>query len=260
MARSRQQELAFPLGWGGKRKGAGRKPKLQRPGVSHRTRHEHQARHPVHVTLRAARRFPSLRKQTLFVRIRRAFAKSARTWFRVLHFSVQADHVHLLVEANDKRSLARGVAGLAIRVARSVNQVLCRRGRVWHDRYHARPLRTPREVRIGIIYVVQNFRKHARGAKGFDVFSSAWWLDGWRVPPASGPPGWKPGEVPVEAAQTWLAAKGWKPLGLIQCNEAPKGARDAHERLGFAREVRPTMTRADRGDRRTTSAKRWADT
>ena len=34
--------------------------------------------------------------------------KLSRAWFRVLHFSVQQDHVHLLVEANDKSALARG--------------------------------------------------------------------------------------------------------------------------------------------------------
>jgi hypothetical protein len=128
-----------------------------------------------------------LRKQSLFLSIRSAFSKTARSWFRVLHFSVQADHVHLLVEASDKASMGRGMAGLSIRIARSVNHLLHRRGRVWHDRYHVRPLRTPREVRLGIIYVLLNFRKHVSGATGFDVCSSAWWLDGWKVPPASGP-------------------------------------------------------------------------
>jgi hypothetical protein len=84
-------------------------------------------------------------------------------------------------------------------------------------------------VRLGIIYVLQNFRKHVRSASGFDVCSSAWWLDGWRVPPASGPPDLRLGEAPVEAPRTWLAVKGWKLLGLIQSHEAPKGAPEASE-------------------------------
>jgi hypothetical protein len=87
-------------------------------------------------------------------------------------------------------------------------------------------------VRLAIIYVVQNFRKHVARARGFDVCSSAWWLDGWRVPPASGPPGLRPGEFPVEAPQTWLAVKGWKLLGLIQSDEAPKlPTRTSHRRI-----------------------------
>jgi REP element-mobilizing transposase RayT len=219
MRRERQQELPFRT-WGGKRKGAGRRPRSGRAGVTHRARPEHDARHPIHVTLRASRRLPSLRRQSVFIALRGAFARTAREWFRLLHFSVQADHVHLLVEADSKVALARGLGGLAIRAARSVNRLLQRRGRVWSDRYHARPLRTPQEVRRGVIYVLLNFRKHVPGANGFDPCSSAWWLDGWKVPPV-GPPGGDPGWPPVQAPRTWLARCGWKRLGLLGSDEAP---------------------------------------
>jgi putative transposase len=219
---SQQQELPFRA-WGGKRKGAGRKSTLRRAGVSHRSRPEQNERHPVHVTLRAARHLPSLRQQVVFIAIRRAFARTARSWFRLVHFSVQVDHVHLLVEADNKVSLARGLGGLAIRVARAVNRQLRRRGSVWSDRYHARSLATPREVRSGIVYVVMNFQKHVPEARGFDVCSSAWWLDGWKMPPSSGPPGEERIPPPVQAPETWLAAKGWKRLGLLESNERPKG-------------------------------------
>jgi len=69
----------------------------------------------------------------------------------VLQFSVQRDHIHLLVEAPDGRALSRGLQGLAIRIAKGVNRILGRRGRVWADRFHARALRTPREVRNALI-------------------------------------------------------------------------------------------------------------
>ena len=90
-----------------------------------------------------------------------ARAQTARAWFRIVHFSVQADHVHLLVEADDQASLSRGLMGVAIRLARAVNRVVGRRGSVWADRYHARSLRTPREVRHGIVYVLMNWKKHS---------------------------------------------------------------------------------------------------
>jgi putative transposase len=221
MRHAQQQELAF-RSWGGKRKGAGRKAKLGRAGVSHRSRPEHRKRHPVHVTLRAVRRLPSLRQQAVFMAIRRAFSRTARAWFRLVHFSVQTDHVHLLVEADDKVSLARGLGGLAIRVARAVNRYLHRRGPLWSDRYHAHALATPREVRRAIVYVVQNFQKHVHDARGFDACSSAFWLDGWKRPPSSGPPDQEAGSPPVRAPETWLAAKGWKRFGLIGHKEGPK--------------------------------------
>jgi len=164
--RSRRQRMLqqdLPLRtWGGRRKGAGRKPKGASAGVPHRSRPEHKERHPLHVTLRLERRVPSLRRQALFEGVRGALARASRSWFRLVHFSVQSDHVHLLVEAHDKGALSRGMAGLSIRVARSVNRALGRLGRVFGDRYHARPLKTPREVRHCLVYVLMNFKKHAR--------------------------------------------------------------------------------------------------
>jgi REP-associated tyrosine transposase len=222
--RPAQQELPLERTWGGRRKGAGRKALRRRRCVAHRTRAEHNARHPVHVTLRARRRLPSLREQVLFIEVRRAIAAASHERFRVLHFSVQQDHVHLLVEADDKSSLARGAAGLAIRAARALNAILRRRGQVWGDRYHSRALPTPREVRHGLVYVLMNRKKHSPMARGFDVCSSAFWFDGWTRPPSSGPPHWSEAESPVEAPTQWLATTGWKRHGLIAPTERPKGA------------------------------------
>jgi REP element-mobilizing transposase RayT len=188
--------------------------------VAHRARPEHKARHPLHVTLRAGRRLPSLRKQIVFEQVRRAIGRTARTWFRVVHYSVQVDHVHLLVEADDKLCLTRGIMGLSIRVARAVNRVARRSGRVWGDRYHARPLRTPREVRNGIVYVLMNGRKHLPSARGVDRCSSAASFAGWRGHPPIGPPDL---DENVEAPETWLLRVGWRRHGLVSPGEQPRG-------------------------------------
>jgi len=108
--RSYQRELSFPNGWGGKRKGAGRPGR--RSTASHRKRPAHHRWQPIHVTLRARRPLPSLRRQAIFAAIRRTFPRTARSWFHLVHFSVQRDHVHLIVEAEDRQSLGRGMAGI----------------------------------------------------------------------------------------------------------------------------------------------------
>jgi REP element-mobilizing transposase RayT len=188
----------------------------------------------VHVTLRS--RLAALRSQCVFPTVRLALSRAARrdaARFRVLHFSVQHNHVHLLVEAADKRALSAGVQGLAIRVARYVNDLLMRRGSLWADRWHGRALGTPREVRNALVYVLCNFRKHgARGeVLGIDPFSSGEWFDGWR--------GWRPGsglappfalerrwawseESSVVPARSWLARIGWRQRGLVRLDEAPR--------------------------------------
>jgi REP-associated tyrosine transposase len=186
----------------------------------------HNERHPVHVTLRVGGRLPSLREQVLFLGLRHAIAKASRSAFRVVHYSVQADHVHLIVEASDKAALSRGMAGLEIRLARSLNGNLGRRGRVFGDRYHARALRTPRETRNAIVYVLMNFKKHVRAVDDVDVCSSGYWFDGWKFRPnMRDPPGWEEGEgVPVRLPRTWLARNGWRRYGLIGSWERPRSA------------------------------------
>jgi REP element-mobilizing transposase RayT len=172
----------------------------------------------VHLTLRARAGLPSLRFQRTFAAVQGAIALSSTTRFRILHFSVQSDHVHLIVEADEPRALRVGVGALKIRIARALNRALARRGAVWADRYHARALRTPREVRAALVYVLQNWRKHLRDVRGLDGRSSAAWFDGWAAMPTrpSGPP-------PVAPARTWLASIGWRRrgVGLLRKDEAP---------------------------------------
>ena len=218
--RPRQLVLPIPLTWGERRAGAGRKPNARRPGVWHLPRPKHDERHPVLVTLRADRRLPSLRSERLFVELRRALTHSHRIDFRVIHFSVQTDHIHLVVEADARKPLTRGLQGLAGRCARAINRAVARRGRVWSDRYHARPLRTPREMRAAIVYVLQNFRKHLRAPPVIDPRSSGLWFDGWACAIERGSE-----PSPVKAPRTWLASLGWRraggPIGLHEAPAAP---------------------------------------
>src|SRR5262249_36750210 len=149
---------------------------------------------------------PSLRKQTIFLALRRALANTWREWFRVVHFSVQSNHVHLIVEATDRVALSRGMAGVSIRLARTINRAAGRMGRVFGDRYHARSLSTPREVRNAFAYVLLNFRKHLDRPAGVDPASSGFWFVGWKKAPLPEPPSFAEDEpIPVRAPRTWLA-------------------------------------------------------
>ena len=223
MRHTRQRDLRFPSGWGGRREGAGR-PKSPDSGIPHRSRAPLASRHPVHVTLRLRPGVPSLRTVRLVREVERSFRDASdQERFRLLHYSLQSNHVHLLVEARDSEALGRGMMSLASRLARAVNRVFQRRGRVLADRYHSRALKTPREVRNALAYVLLNARRHAglrapRVGK-VDPASSGRWFDGWRTPPpeALDPPA-------VARPRTWLARLGWRRHGLIRPDEVPAPA------------------------------------
>lgn len=146
--------------WGGKRAGAGRKPNARR-NVPHVTRPALSRHHPVHVTLRLAKGIASLRDRSRFSIVREQLRRSKeRGGFRLVHYSVQSNHLHLLVEATDRVVLARGIQGLRIRIARALNSHLKRAGHIFGERYHAHALKSPREVRNALVYVLENAQKH----------------------------------------------------------------------------------------------------
>jgi REP element-mobilizing transposase RayT len=178
----RQREFRFRT-WGGARKGAGRLPKEARAGVSHLRRPEFSRHHPLHVTVRMREGVWGLRSQRCFKVIARAFwSGSDRFGFRLVHYAVMGNHMHLLVEATGKRALSRGMQGLGVRIARGLNRVMQRRGRVLGDHYHARVLRSPTEVKRVRAYLSQNAKRHY-GVAGVDRFAS---------------------RAPVVAPETWL--------------------------------------------------------
>ena len=161
MARvARQQEFGFST-WGGRRPGAGRKPAAARPGVAHLTRPALAPRFPVHVTWRMDREVWNLRSRRCFSVMQRAmYAGALRFGFRLVHYAVMGNHVHLIVEASDRSALGRAMKGLGVRIARGLNRVMKRQGRVIGDRYHAHILKTPNEVKRARSYLLTNAREH----------------------------------------------------------------------------------------------------
>src|SRR5262249_36900891 len=171
---ARQLEFQVPVTYkhGGRRPGVGRPRTGRRGGVPHTARPFHDRHQPEHVTWRVVPGLPSLRGRALAGAIGRTFRSITkshsrrRTGFRVVTFSIQPNHLHLIVEAASKITLAAGLRGLGIWIARRVNAVLGRKGRVIDDRYHARPLTTPREMRNALVYVLTS-ASHCTSFGGF---------------------------------------------------------------------------------------------
>jgi hypothetical protein len=118
--------------------------------VRHRGRPDHDADHPVLVTLRAARGLPSLRSAASQAAFAEAVRSTNEKWddFSIVELSVQDDRIHAIVEADGAEALSRGMRSFVVSAARRVRRALgLRHGRLWGDRYRRRDLTSPREVR-----------------------------------------------------------------------------------------------------------------
>ena len=227
---------------GGKRRGAGRPAKGARAGAPHKKRPGLAARHPVHVVLRASASIGNLRRQIAYQAIRTATITIAkREDFRIIQLSVQRTHIHLIVEANDKLALAKGMQGFQISAAKHLNAAISaavrqprRRGAVFPDRYYAVMITSPRQARNVLCYVLGNWRHHQEDLGPsmqtwrIDWLSSAIAFPGWAEHGDvanlwRGPANWMP--LHVREPQTWLLREGWKKHGAtISCDEVPASA------------------------------------
>jgi REP element-mobilizing transposase RayT len=227
---------------GGKRRGAGRPPRSARAGLPHTPRPDLHARYPVHVTLRVSGAVGNLRRRCAYQAVREATLTTARREdFRIVHLSIQRTHVHLIVEANDKAALARGLQGFQISAAKHLNAAISkgkpgprRRGAVFPDRYHATIITSPRQARHALNYVMNNWRHHQEDRRApmsgwtIDWFSTAVMFPGWAEYGDEpflwrGPASYDP--MVVYQPRTWLLREGWKKAGVISCREVPAAGR-----------------------------------
>ncbi|MBL8899727.1 MAG: transposase [Planctomycetes bacterium] len=214
---------------GGKRKGAGRKPKSAEPGMPHRQRARKKRGQPLLITVRLADGLPSLRRGGAAPLVLAALsASSDRHGMKIIHYSIQANHLHLLVEADDRECVARGMNALLSPLARALNKLWARRGKVFPERYHDEVISTPTQARNALRYVLQNGKKHGVVPRSsIDLCSSAPVFDGWKMGPTIASVPSAPAVAVLAPASTWLLTTGWRRHGLLDIHELPQQRRHA---------------------------------
>jgi REP element-mobilizing transposase RayT len=209
------------------RRGVGRPAKKIKSAhaITHQPRPKLAKKEVLHLTLKLRRGLPTLRRDKPFKAIQRSFYKySLGDGFRLVHFSVQHDHLHLIAEADSKKALSRAMHRLAISISRRLNGLWKKlggtwTGRIFKERYHEHVLKQPLEVRNVLLYVLANAKKHgAIKAHERDFYSSAPYFDGFTKRKAKPPP-----DQLIVRATAWLLTTGWhREYGLLGPNEMPR--------------------------------------
>jgi REP element-mobilizing transposase RayT len=241
----------------------GRKPKGKRAGAAHKKRPALDRKYPVHVVLRVVDAIGSLRKRQMYKALREAtIAVALRELnykddgaFRIVHISIQRNHVHLLVEADHKMALSRGMQSFQISAAKHLNRAVSlkgvrvalgasrrtdpryraamakrRRGTVFPDRFHQEIITTPAQARHTLAYVLNNWRKHREDREGVastwqvDPYSTGVLFDGWAeradaLTYMQFRDTYEP--MAVYLPKTWLLYEGWRRHGLVSFDEVP---------------------------------------
>jgi putative transposase len=187
-------------------------------------------------------RWAQLRRHHIYTALRRVLQRYfGNPAFRVVHLSIQQTHLHLLVEAADRRALTRGMQSFTINAARAINAVDSSHGKVFAFRYHATQIKTARYARHALAYVLNNWRRHREDQAGLrpllarvDPYASALTFRGWRGAPRFAIPA-RYTPLPVSPPQTSLLRSDWRAYGLIDPLEVPGplSPRFTHPRRAF---------------------------
>ena len=212
-------QLGLPFPKPARRKKPGRKKKDGNHDSPHRPRVRFEKRTPVHVILRVRPEVGRLRKAKVYAAIAHALRVAKEKWVRVVHASIQSNHLHFVVEAENHRDLAKGMQSLGISAAKAINRAMGRTGKVFAYRYFARVLTSPTQVRNAVVYVLNNWRHHREDRNSghmLDPFSTAVLFHGWVEGAFAVPDGYE--ALPVHAPRTWLLSVGWqrakKPISI----------------------------------------------
>lgn len=208
--RMKQLEFKKTKGWGGKRRGAGRK---NRTGmVNHMKREEVAAKYPMHITMRIKKGAISLRGPKMTKAFKAGLSKAKNAGLGVVHYAVESNHVHLFAESDSNESLRSGMSSFGSSFGKAIRKATGGKGSVFQGRYHLRVLKSPRQTKNALAYVLLNHSKHEGSIPYPDDHSSACYFSDWksllggryRVLPAEEPPEF------LSAAQSWLGRKGWR--------------------------------------------------
>jgi len=212
------KQLAFKKvnGWGGKRRGAGRKNKSGL--VSHAAREQVDFRKPLHITKRLKPGLRSLRSTKMKIEFQRCLKRARQKGLRVIHFAVESNHFHFIVECESNEALAAGMNSVGAGLGKLIRNMCGGAGPVFEGRYHLHVLKKPREVRNALAYVLLNHSRHEGLIPYKDDFSSAAYFHDWKLllGDKSGPilKGGRRVEGPLPPylckAKSWLAREGWR--------------------------------------------------
>ncbi len=151
----------------------------------------------------------SLRQAAEGAVIVEAIRSVRRIGFRVVHYSIQSNHLHLIVEADSRDDMVSGMRSLGGRLAKRLNKLWQRTGKLFVERFHERILKSLRQVRNALRYVLNNHRKHGASSEANrpDHYSSGahfdGWADYWRKPDVPRP-------NPCASPGSWKLQVGWK--------------------------------------------------
>lgn len=150
---------------------AGR-PASNDKGIRHTRRERITKQSALHFTIKVRENKADIKNKRLLKILHHAIKRARLKKLKVLHYSLEYNHVHLLVEARDNQIIHQGMQAFGISFAKAINKIKFLKGRVYKNRYHFRKITSLRDYKNVLLYIFRNGIKHKRTQSLFDPYNS----------------------------------------------------------------------------------------
>lgn len=152
-------------------KKAGR-PAIHDKGIRHTVRPRIHKTTMLHLTIKVRENKADIKNKRILKLLHHAIKRARLQRLKVLHYTLEYNHVHLLVEATNNQILHKGMQAFGITFSKWINRLKLRKGTVYKHRYHFHALRSTRERKNALNYIFTNGVKHGRTRSRIDPYNS----------------------------------------------------------------------------------------
>ncbi|MBP9682556.1 MAG: transposase [Bacteriovorax sp.] len=152
-------------------KGAGR-PALHDIGIRHTARPKITRFTALHLTIKVRSNKADIKSKKILKALHHAIKRARLKKLKVVHYTLEFNHLHLLIECESHQILHQGMQALGISLAKAINKIKLLKGSVYKHRYHFRRLATRRELKNALHYIFNNGKKHKRTRSILDPYNS----------------------------------------------------------------------------------------
>lgn len=152
-------------------KRAGR-PAIHDKGIRHIAREIIKKSTSLHLTIKVRENKADIKNKQVLKILHYAIRRSRIKGLRIIHYTLEYNHIHLLVEAADKQTVHQGMQSFGITFAKKINAIKRLKGTVYKHRYHLRKINSPRELKNVLYYIFNNGIHHKRTSTVLDPYNT----------------------------------------------------------------------------------------
>jgi REP element-mobilizing transposase RayT len=141
-------------------------------GIRHISREDIKKPTSLHLTIKVRENKADIKNKQILKALHHSIKRARMKRLKIVHYTLEYNHIHLLVEAEIKQLVHQGMQAFGISLAKKINTIKRLKGTVYKHRYHLRKINSPRDLKNVLHYIFNNGIHHKRTSNVLDSYNS----------------------------------------------------------------------------------------